>query len=48
MDPPYRLFVNDARTILVRIWPSGHVEACKRDHPESIWPPPIALTEEKV
>lgn len=46
----YRLWVNDERTVLVRVWDDGTVEASLRmgetqAHP---WGPPIALTEETV
>jgi len=44
----YQLFVNEARTVLVRIWSNGVIEVALRDHPSDTWGPPITLTEEKV
>jgi hypothetical protein len=45
---PYRLWVNDpVRTVLVRIWDSGLVEVCLRDHRGDTWGPPIRVTEER-
>jgi hypothetical protein len=44
---PYRIWVNEARTVLVRIWEtSGMVEVCLRDEKGAIWGPPIRVTEE--
>lgn len=48
MSTSYRLWVNDARTILIRLWDSGAIEVAFRDSPEHTWGPPITLTEEKV
>lgn len=44
----YTLWVNDARTVLVRIWSNGTIEVALRDHPSHTWGPPITLMEEKV
>jgi hypothetical protein len=44
----YRLFVNDERTILVRIWPDGQAETATREDPSHTWGPPVALSEEGV
>jgi hypothetical protein len=47
----YRLFVNDERTILVRLWEDGgkgQVEVATREAPDHTWGPPIYLTEEKA
>jgi hypothetical protein len=42
----YRLFVNDQRTVLVRIWEGGVVEVAVRDRPGDIWGPAVVLHEE--
>lgn len=44
----YRLFVNDARTVLVRIWDENpHVaEVATRDDPAHTWGPPVLVREE--
>jgi hypothetical protein len=44
----YRLWVNDERTVLVRLWASGELEVAIRSDPAAIWGPPILLTEEKL
>lgn len=44
----YRLWVNEARTVLVRLWDSGTVEVATRETPAHTWGPPVVLTEEKV
>lgn len=44
----YRLWVNEARTVLVRMWSSGSVEVAVRETPAHIWGPPITVVEEKV
>jgi hypothetical protein len=45
---PYRLWVNEARTVLVRIWEtSGMVEVCLRDDPEDVWRAPIKVVEQR-
>jgi hypothetical protein len=41
------LYVNEERTVFVRIWPSGVVEVARRDDPSDTWGPPVRLTEEK-
>jgi hypothetical protein len=43
----YRLFVNEASTVLVTIWHNGSAEVARRDHPSDVWGPPIVLKEEK-
>ena len=46
-EPAYRLWVNDERTVLLRIWnATGIVEVALRDSPEHIWGPPIVLLRE--
>lgn len=47
-EPPYRLWVNLERTVLVRLWVTGVMEVCTRDESGAIWCPPTELTEEKV
>ena len=44
----YVLYVNDERTVLVRIWRSGEAEVALRDSTNHVWGPPIRLTEEKT
>lgn len=47
----YRLWVNDERTLLVRLWEDGgqgHVEVATREAPDHTWGPPTYLTEEVV
>jgi len=41
-----RLFVNDQRTIFVRLWASGIVEVARREDPSHTWGPPVRCTEE--
>lgn len=48
----YRLWVNDDRTILVRLWDNGIMEVALRPFVENewsgapTWGPPINMTEE--
>lgn len=44
----YRLWVNETRTILVRIWEDGRVEVSLRLSNQHTWGPPIGLTEEPI
>jgi len=44
--PPHRLWVNKARTILVRLWPDGTLELASRGRPDDHWGPPMVLEEE--
>ncbi|HKV67859.1 MAG TPA: hypothetical protein VJN72_07205 [Gaiellales bacterium] len=44
---PYRLWVNQARTVLVRMWDSGLVEVCFRDDAGDTWGPAIRVVEER-
>ena len=41
-----RLFVNEERTRLIRIWANGTVELALRESPDHTWGPPVYLTEE--
>ena len=43
MPDGYRLWVNDARTLLVRQWAEGLVEVAERDNPNMTWGPPKTL-----
>lgn len=44
----HRLFVNDERTVLVRLWSDdATVEVATRAHPAETWGPPVYLTEER-
>jgi hypothetical protein len=43
----YDVYVNDERTVLVRLWASGEVEVALRESPADGWGPPIMLTEER-
>jgi hypothetical protein len=47
MPRDYRLFVNDERTVLVRIWVDGRVEVCTREDSDGIWGPPVLVEEER-
>ena len=40
-EPTYRLWVNEARTLLVRQWSTGEVEIAERDDPGMTWGPPV-------
>lgn len=42
-----RLFVNQRRTQLVRIWADGTVELAERKSPNHVWGPPTYLYEER-
>lgn len=42
-----RLFVNDERTVLVRLWASGVMEIAVRETTAHTWGPPRFLKEEK-
>jgi hypothetical protein len=43
---PYRLWVNEARTVLVRMWETGLMEVCFREQAGDIWGPAIRVVEE--
>lgn len=40
-----RIFVNEERTVLVRIWASGVVEVARREAPDHVWSPPVYVME---
>lgn len=42
----YRLWVNEERTVFVRLWENGLVEVATREAPDHTWGPPVQLTEE--
>jgi hypothetical protein len=48
----YRLWVNDDRTLLIRVWDDGTIQAATRDkdafQDSVLWGPPQILTEEKT
>jgi hypothetical protein len=48
MTAPYRLWVNEARTVLVRVWASGLTEVSVREDAGDTWGPPIRVTEETL
>lgn len=43
----HKLFVNEDRTVLVRVYANGRVEVATRPHPDHIWGAPVNVTEEK-
>jgi len=43
-----RLFVNEARTILVSMWGSGTIEVALREHQSHTWGPPTVVKEERA
>ncbi len=45
--PIYRLWLNEERTVMVRIWESGTVEVATRETPDGSWGPPIRMVEDK-
>lgn len=42
-----RLYVNEERTVFVRVWADGTVEVARRDDPSHTWGPPVYLKEER-
>ncbi len=46
MSEEYILFVNDERTVLLRIWTNGTMEVCRREDPYGIWGPPTIVKHE--
>ena len=45
--PKDRLWVNEARTVLVRLWATGTVEVATRETPAHTWGPPVLCAEER-
>jgi hypothetical protein len=46
--PTTRVWVNDARTLLVTVWPDGQMSVSVRESPDHVWGPPVRVTEEKT
>jgi hypothetical protein len=44
----YRLWVNDDRTVAIRVWPNGRAEMAKRKIPQLPWRPWVVLREEEL
>ena len=42
-----RIWVNEGRTVMVRLWANGTMEISTRVSPDALWPPPIYVLEEK-
>ena len=42
----YELWIDDARTVLVRRWANGSVEVCLRGEQDAIWGPPVHVEPE--
>jgi hypothetical protein len=47
-DTVYALFVNEERTVLIRMWENGVVEVCLREDAADIWGPPIRMKREEL
>ena len=47
-EPQYRLWVNEERTVLMRLWSDGRAEVATREASYYTWGPPIYLNEEPV
>lgn len=45
MAVPYQLFVNDERTVLVRLWSDGSCEVAQRPDSGATWGPPVYLRD---
>lgn len=43
--PTYRLWTNEPRTVLVRLWPDGQMEVATREHAGHTWGPPTYVKE---
>jgi len=43
----YRVWVNEKRTVLVRLWENETVEVATRESPAHTWGPPVTLAEER-
>jgi hypothetical protein len=44
----YRLWINDERTVLVRLWSDGTMEVATREDPSYVWGPPTYVNEKYV
>lgn len=47
MSEDYTLYVNEERTVMVRIWWTGEMEVAVREAPSHTWGPPVLVKEEK-
>jgi hypothetical protein len=49
MPETYRLWINDERTVLVRLWVATEMlEVATRETPDHTWGPPVYLKPEEV
>lgn len=39
----YLLWLNEERTMIARLWPSGVMEVATREDPSDMWGPPVKL-----
>ena len=44
----YRLYVNETRTVMVRVWDDGIMEVATREDPGMTWGPPVRLREQRA
>lgn len=44
----YRLWVNEERTYLFRLWEDGTAEVATRESPAHTWGPPLSMAEEST
>lgn len=44
----YQLWLNEDRTVLVRLWESGQMEVATRPDSGAVWGPPVSLSQEKT
>ena len=44
----YRIYVNDTRTVMVRVWDDGIMEVATREDPGMTWGPPVRVRETEV
>ena len=41
-----KIWMNEDRTVLVRLWGSGRMHVATRDEPDAVWGPPVELKED--
>jgi len=41
-----KIWMNEDRTVLVRLWGSGRMQVATRGEPDAVWGPPVELREE--
>lgn len=41
-----KVYVNEARTVMVQDWGGGMLTVATRDHPDGVWGPPVAVVLE--